>query len=267
MTILSGENNCTQLDVPILISIVTICYNSRVTIERTISSVLDQKQPGIEYIIVDAGSTDGTQEIVRSFGSKIDVFVSEPDRGISDGFNKGISLSKGEFVGLINSDDCLLPGALEKVLLYFRDNPGCQVLHGDLLLYSGVRLVKRVIPAGQWWYPWRLVLFNHPATFVRKTVYENYGLFALEYRIAMDVEIYLRWLKSGVRIDYLPEPLSVMHYGGVSDKRPYDGYREACRAFLEHGYPSATVWLLYFAKCLLHRIGKIHAALLAYVKS
>jgi len=256
-----------QAELTPLISIITVCLNSRLTVERTIRSVLAQKEVGIEYIVIDGGSTDGTQEIVHSFGKSIDIFVSEPDKGISDGFNKGISLAKGAVVGLINSDDCLLPGSIQKVLDYFQSNPEGQVVHGDLLLYSGDLLVKRVAPAGRWWYPWRLVLFNHPATFVRKRVYDTVGLFSLDYRIAMDIEIFLRWLTAGIRIDYLPEPLVVMHYGGVSDTLPYEGYREARCAFIEHGYPVKPVWLLYIFKCLLHRIGKFHAALLAYLRN
>lgn len=249
------------------ISIITVCLNSRSTISRTMRSVIDQKQAGVEYIVIDGGSTDGTQEIVRSFGSGVDVFVSEPDKGISDGFNKGITLARGSIIGLINSDDMLLPDSLQKVVDFFHDNPESQVVHGDLLLYSGDLLVKTVVPAGRWWHPWRLVLFNHPATFVKKSVYDDFGLFSLDYRIAMDVEIFLRWLTSGVAIDYLAEPLVIMHYGGVSDRRPYDGYREACQAFLEHGFPPLAVWPLYLAKCMFHGIGKIHAALLAHMKN
>jgi glycosyltransferase involved in cell wall biosynthesis len=228
--------------------------------------VIDQKTANIEYIVIDGGSTDGTQEIVNRFADGVDLFISEQDNGISDGFNKGISLAKGEIIGLINSDDTLLPGALQQVGDFFLTKPEMQVAHGDLLLYSGDHLVKKVVPAGRWWYPWRLVLFNHPATFVRKSVYNSYGLFSLQYRIAMDVEIYLRWVVSGVRIGYLPEPLAVMHYGGTSDRHPYDGYREVRRAYLEHGYPAMPVWLLYVAKCLLHQVGKCHASVLAYLK-
>jgi glycosyltransferase involved in cell wall biosynthesis len=250
-----------------LISIITICLNSRSTIERTIRSVLDQKHSGVEYIVIDGGSTDGTQDVVYSFGTAIDIFVSEPDKGISDGFNKGISLARGTIIGLINSDDRLLPGTIQKVLDFFQENPETQVVHGDLLLYSNNLLVKKVVPAGHWWEPWRLVLFNHPATFARKGVYDTFGPFSLDYRIAMDIDIFLRWLTAGVRIAYLPEPLVAMHYGGLSDARPYDGYREARRAFLTHGFPPLPVWFLYFSKCLLHRIGKIHAAVLAYLKN
>lgn len=254
-------------DMKPVISLITVCLNSRSTIERTIRSVLEQKQYGVEYIIIDGGSTDGTQEIVRSFGCGIDMFVSEPDRGIADGFNKGIALAHGSIIGLINSDDSLLPGALQKVLDFFQKNPGSQVVHADLLLYSGELLVKKITPAGRWWYPWRLVLFNHPATFVKRAVYETHGLFSVEYRIAMDVEIFLRWRAAGVRIDYLQEPLVVMHYGGVSNSRPFDGYRETRQAFIQHGFPVLPVWLLYAAKCLLHRIGAIHVALLAYLRN
>lgn len=250
-----------------MISIITVCLNSRATIERTIQSVLAQKQLGVEYIVIDGGSSDGTQEVVKSYGEAVDIFVSEPDHGIADGFNKGIALSRGLLVGLVNSDDWLLPDSLQKILDFFFNNPDCQVVHGDLLLFSGNLLVKQVTPAGRWWYPWRLVLFNHPATFVRKAVYDAYGLFSLEYRIAMDIDIFLRWVKSGVRVDYLPEPLVAMHYGGLSDRQPFDGYREAKRAFTKNGYPSLPVNVLYFCKCLLHRVGKIHAAMLAYLRN
>jgi len=250
-----------------LISIITVCLNSSSSIERTIQSVLAQKLDGVEYIIIDGDSSDGTQKIVCSYGSEVDIFVSEPDKGISDAFNKGIFLANGAIIGLINSDDSLLPGSLQKILDFFQKYPDAQIVHGDLLLYSGSLLVKQITPARRWWYPWRLVLFNHPATFVRKAVYETYGFFSLEYRIAMDVDIFLRWITSGVTINYLPEPLVAMHYGGLSDRRPYDGYREARRAFIEHGFPVLPVWLLYIAKCLLHRVGKIHASLLTYLRN
>ena len=87
------------------ISIVTVCYNSVLTIRDTIDSVLSQDYPNVEYIIVDGGSTDGTMDIVRGFSDKIDVIISEPDHGIYDAMNKGIEAASGEFVGFLNSDD------------------------------------------------------------------------------------------------------------------------------------------------------------------
>jgi glycosyltransferase involved in cell wall biosynthesis len=244
------------------ISIITICKNSSKTIVNTIESILSQKSDDVEYIVVDGASTDNTINVVHGFNDAIDTFVSEPDDGISEAFNKGISLAKGEVVGLINSDDSLLPDTIQKVVDYFEEHSDVQVLHGDILLYKGARFVKRVKPAGRWWYPWRLVLFNHPATFVRKSVYDKYGIFSLNFKIAMDVEIYLRWIKSDVKIRYLEEPLVVMHYGGLSDSQPFEGYRESRIAFLKHGYSWFIVYPLYVFKLVLHCVGRLHASFL-----
>ena len=97
------------------ISIITITFNSEKTLEETIESVLSQNYPNLEYLIIDGGSSDGTLEIVKRYKDKIDFVISEPDRGISDAFNKGIRYATGEIVGIINSDDLLLPDALHKV--------------------------------------------------------------------------------------------------------------------------------------------------------
>lgn len=219
------------------ISLITICRNSAKTIAATIDSIVSQRYPDLQYIIVDGASTDDTINIVKSYGSAIDVLISEPDRGISDAFNKGIKAASGEVVGFINSDDRLLPNALEKINSYFLENVDGEVLHGDILLYDGALFVKRVKPAARWWYPWRMVLFNHPSTFVRKGVYQQHGLFSLDYRFAMDVDLFLRWIKSGVRIHYMPEPFVRMQAGGLSGKFAFESFAEKKRALLSNGFP------------------------------
>ena len=97
------------------ISIITISFNSDKTLEDTINSVISQDYPNLEYLIVDGGSKDRTLDIVDKYRDKIDVVVSEPDKGISDAFNKGIQLATGEIIGIINSDDLLMPGALQEI--------------------------------------------------------------------------------------------------------------------------------------------------------
>lgn len=236
------------------ITMITVCRNAADTIAGTIESVRSQQYPELEYIIVDGASTDSTPDIVRSFGSIIDVFVSEPDSGIVDAFNKGISRASGEIIGLINADDEMLPGTLNKVCDFFSRNPGIDVVHGDVLLSKGEQLLKRVRPSGRWWYPWRLVLFNHPATFVRRSVYEQYGLFDTSYRIAMDVEMFLRWLSHGVTIKYLPEAFVNMKCGGVSGQYAEEGFREARRAFLRYEFSPFMVNLQLACKLLVNRI-------------
>lgn len=246
-----------------MISVVTICKNSSKLIERTIKSVLLQKSDNVEYVVIDGASIDGTVDIVKGYGNNIDVFLSEPDEGISDAFNKGILLSKGEIVSLINSDDTLLPGALHEVQKIFEENPDIEVLHGDIYLYKEGKLVKQVKPAGRWWHPWRLVLYNHPATFVRRQVYEKHGLFSLDYKFAMDVDIFLRWMRHGVKIHYLNKPLVAMYYGGVSDRFPFEGYRESKRAFLSNGFPQLYVSLLFAVRPFMHYLGRVQAFLLS----
>lgn len=83
----------------------------------------------------------------------------------------------------------------------------------------------------------------------------------------MDIDIFVRWVTLGVKIDYVPIPLVAMQYGGLSDRQPFKGYREAKDAFIRNGYPKVPVTILYATKCLLHRVGKLHAALLAYLRN
>jgi len=237
-----------------LITMITICRNAEATIAGTIESVRSQEYPALEYIVIDGASTDSTPDIVRSFGSIIDVFVSEPDSGIVDAFNKGLSRASGDIIGLINADDEMLPGALKKVSDFFSANPDIDVVHGDVFLCKGKQLLKRVRPAGRWWYPWRLVLFNHPATFVRRRVYEQYGLFDTSYRIAMDVEIFLRWQSNGVTIKYLPEAFVNMKCGGVSGQCAAEGFLEVRKALLHYGYSPILANAQLAGKLLLNWI-------------
>lgn len=236
------------------LTVVTVCLNSDRTIHDTIASVLAQKDAQIEYLVIDGESTDRTLEILASQGSHLDDVVSEPDHGIADAFNKGICRAKGDLVGLINADDMLLPGALDRVRSWFASHPEFDVLHGDVLLYDGDHFIKRLTPAGCWWYPWRLVLFNHPATFVRGSVYREQGLFDTSYAVAMDVEIFLRWMRKGVRIAYLPESLVRMRAGGVSGSQPFRGYREVRRALLQHRFNAPLAYLQYLARMVLQQV-------------
>lgn len=232
------------------LSLITVCKNSDATIGRTISSVEAQKEEGVEYLIIDGGSTDATLAVIKACIC-IDLLISEPDQGIADAFNKGIRRSTGDIIGLINADDQLALNTLAIVRTYFANHPEVDVVHGDVLLHENGRTIKRLKPAGRWWYPWRLVLFNHPATFVRRTVYERHGLFDTGYRIAMDVEIFLRWMSRGVTIRYLPEVLAIMETGGVSGQQATAGYREVRKAAVQHGYSALLATVNYLGKMLI----------------
>lgn len=246
-----------QANLKPLVSIITITLNSEECLEQTILSVLNQTYDNIAYIIIDGGSTDGTLDIIHKYENRLASWVSEKDEGISDAFNKGIRAGSGKIIGIINSGDVLLPGTIDRVVSFFAENPRTEVVHGDVLLYENDTFIKRIKPATKWWLPWRLVLFNHPATFVRREVYERYGAFSKRYRIAMDVEIYLRWVRSGIDMQYLPEALVEMSAGGVSGREARLGYSEVRRAFIEKGFPRIVIDVLYMAKLIAHAISRM----------
>lgn len=231
------------------ISVVTICRNSAPTIGATMRSVAQQGCAGLEYIVIDGASSDGTRDVVASFGGLVDVFTSEPDAGISDAFNKGIALASGEIVALLNADDRFLPGTLRLVLDYFAAHPEVEVLHGDTLLYDGDLLIKRMKPAPRWWTPWRMGTFNvHPATFVRSRVYQRCGLFSTRYRYAMDDDLFARWLRDGVVTRYLAEPLARVQVGGISGRHAFRVFAEKRQVLLSHGYPRIPVEVQFLVR-------------------
>lgn len=203
------------------ISIVTVSYNASKTIKDTIESVLMQEDIDVEYIIVDGGSKDGTQEIIKSFGEKISKFISEPDKGIYDGMNKGVALASGDIVGILNSDDVYADRkVLKDVLSCFSSD--IQAVYGDLVYVAedDLNQVKRTWISK----PYKEGAFKkgwmppHPTFFVRKEVYKNYGSYSLELRSAADYEFMLRVIhKHQIKIHYLNRVLVRMRVGGASN--------------------------------------------------
>lgn len=204
------------------ISIVTVCYNSAKTIRDTIESVLSQTYADVEYIIVDGASTDGTIEIVDSYRNQVSKFISEPDHGIYDAMNKGIAAATGDVVGLLNSDDVYEhKDVLTDVVSSFSERSSADIIFGDVVFASpdNMNRVVRYYRSSHF-RPWKLRfgwMPPHPATFVRREVYEKYGLYSLNYRIASDYEIFVRWmLLNKLRYHYLDAVLVRMRTNGVS---------------------------------------------------
>lgn len=210
----------------ILFSIITIVKNDKENIEKTILSVIHQKVPRMEYIVIDGGSTDGTLDIIEKYRDQIDIVVSEKDNGIADAFNKGIKRASGEIVGLVNAGDFLEENALQMVLDAFQEEPA-DIVYGDLQ-YWGEDGKEYVYRADHTLLP-KFMSLNHPAVFVRKELYDRYGLFDENYRLAMDYEILLRFYHNNARFKYLEHTLSHMPLGGISDVNWKRTYGESCR--------------------------------------
>ena len=203
------------------VSIVTVVWNNKETIKDAIDSVSNQTYQGVEYIIIDGASTDGTIDIIQSYGDKIDKFVSEPDKGLYDAMNKGIALATGDIVGILNSDDFYIDEfVIEKVIKEF-DEKGVDSVYADLVFVNPKNLEKTVryydssqFNPSRFAYGWTPA---HPTFFVKKEIYDKYGVFRTDFKIAADFDILARFLYvHKISYSYMQEVLVKMRVGGVS---------------------------------------------------
>lgn len=242
-----------------LVTVITVAFNSAGTISRTIDSIAAQTHPRIEYIIVDGGSSDGTVELLRQREADIDLWLSEPDRGISDAFNKGIALASGQFISLVNSDDWMDPDHLARAIACLQES-GADFAFGNLMVHGGGNAPQYVID-GNPHYATRIrhsmPALSHPSVVCRREVYERHGLYDRNLRIAMDYEWLLRSYKSGARGRYVPQITSHMGGGGVSDLSGHVGLREVRDVSIRHGYSAPLAWTRYWA-----RVSRLRARLL-----
>lgn len=200
------------------ISIVTPVYNSEKTLERTILSVINQTLDSeLEYIIIDGGSTDKTLEIIQKYSTRINIVVSERDRGTYDAMNKGISLATGDIVGIINSDDWYNDGALKSVEQVFRNNPEISIVHSPVKNYFAGQYLSTFIPGKLENLPFKFTV-AHPSCFVKKEVYDRIGLFDLSYQMAADYDFIFRAYTTGYKFQDIDTPLASFSLDGTTGK-------------------------------------------------
>ena len=198
-----------------IISIVTICYNSAATIEETMQSVIGQGYPLLDYVIIDGGSTDGTLDIVERYKDKLGYFCSEPDNGISDAFNKGIKNAKGDVICMINSDDILLPGALEAVAAHYEE--GVDIYRCNVIIRNKeTDFVGRDIPSMKFPLMPFFVNVDHQGTFVSAAAHKKWGYYDTNFRYMMDHDFLARCYQGGAKFKYVPVDAAEFRLGGVS---------------------------------------------------
>lgn len=195
------------------VSVITVCLNSEETIESTMKSVLRQTWQNIEYIVIDGGSHDRTADIIRKYEEHISFWCSEPDHGIYDAMNKGLGHASGDLVGFLNSGDSYLDDAVERMAAAY--SGGGDILYGDYILLDGSASIARCGRATTDDLHVYMAVC-HQAMFSKRELFDLYGLFTTEYKIAADYEWLLRVLKKGADIRYVPGDVCYFLAGGTS---------------------------------------------------
>lgn len=199
------------------ISIVTISYNQRKYLQECIDSVLSQGYPNLEYIVVDPGSTDGSRELIASYGDRIHQ-IFEPDTGPANGLNSGFSIARGEILGFINSDDTLLPGALAAVEAAFADG-ACDVVTGMGYRTNGEGIrTGQIIPSRftPWLYVHGAVSLFQQGTFFRSSYYHEAGGFNEDNHTCWDGELFLDMALAGARFKLIHSQIATFRIHDAS---------------------------------------------------
>lgn len=208
------------------ISLITVTYNSEATIANTIESVLKQSHKDIEYMIIDGCSNDDTLKILKyyeaMFKDRMHI-ISEPDKGIYDAMNKGISMVTGELIGILNSDDYYTSDDVLSTIANFFKHNDAEAIYGDIHFINDKNPDKCVrYYSSAFFRPWLLrfgFMPAHPSFYVRREVYEKYGLYSLDYKIASDYDMMVRLFhKYKIRAKYIKKDFVTMRIGGVSTK-------------------------------------------------
>jgi glycosyltransferase involved in cell wall biosynthesis len=239
------------------ISIITATYNSATTLRDTLETVKAQDHPDIEHILVDGGSGDGTVSMIKSY-SHVAKFVSEKDKGLYDAINKGIRMSTGDIVGILNSDDFFPHSSVISDIVGAFQQQDVDAVYGDIAFVRPENLRKVVRHYSSKKFHPRKFAYGympaHPSFYVKKKFYDQYGLYKLDYKIAADYELLMRFLHSNhLKTAYLPEVIVYMRTGGVSNKNFLSRYvlnKEIIKACKENGVNTNmfVISLKYFSK-------------------
>ena len=232
------------------VTIITSCLNRVGSIQHAIDSVLAQDYPNIEYIVVDGAATDGSLDIINRNKEKISKVISEHDNGMYEGLNKGIRLASGDIIGMCHSDDQLFNSHTVSDVVKQMEKTGADILYAD-----GLYLNEKGKPVRKWiggkctkfgmkfcWLP------LHTTTFIRKRVFETYGLYDERYKVAADTDFLLRLLYDNkLKLTYLNQCVVKMKMGGMStdfsNRMTVD--REDLKILASHGMKPA--W--FFKTC------------------
>lgn len=227
------------------ISVITVVYNCASGIRDCIESVIAQKIKGLEYIIIDGGSTDGTMEIIRSYENFISVIVSESDYGLYYAMNKGLAIARGKYVHFLNADDSYYKtNSLESLIPKLNENAVC---HAQLIYSQGPERKRIIGESFSRNNELKGSRMPQPAMFVPRFMYDLVGNFDTKYKIAADYDMVLR-LTNKFPTHFISQPVTIMVAGGLSYQRPELSFLESMQVARNHGRGQIKSWFDYIMK-------------------
>jgi glycosyltransferase involved in cell wall biosynthesis len=240
-----------------LFSIITVVYNGEKYLEKTIESVIKQKFKNFEYIVIDGGSTDNSVKIIEKFEKKIDYWVSEKDRGIYDAFNKGMRVSKGKFIGFINSDDIYKKNALKIISNYIEKNQQADFIFGSVKKHWGVLYGYKPHKIK---YSWGFYSSHSTGFFIKRKVAEKVGFYNIKYKYHADYDYFYRLIvknkMKGISTKK-NEIVGVFRRGGFSSKISFwKKLKEDIRIRYDNGQ-NIFLLILIFSNKFLRNIDQI----------
>ena len=240
-----------------LFSIITVVYNGEKYLEKTIESVIKQKFKNFEYIVIDGGSTDNSVKIIEKFEKKIDYWVSEKDRGIYDAFNKGMRVSKGKFIGFINSDDIYKKNALKIISNYIEKNQQADFIFGSVKKHWGVLYGYKPHKIK---YSWGFYSSHSTGFFIKRKVAEKVGFYNIKYKYHADYDYFYRLIvknkMKGISTKK-NEIVGIFRRGGFSSKISFwKKLKEDIRIRYDNGQ-NIFLLILIFSNKFLRNIDQI----------
>ena len=231
------------------ITIITVIKNKADYVEETILSIKNQNYKNIEYIVIDGVSTDGSIDIIKKYMDNIDYFVSEPDDGNYDAINKGISLSTGDLIGIVNADDILLEDATEILLKYYNKYSNCDFFFGSVKKHWGILSGYKPYKIK---YSWFFYTSHSTGFFIKRKAAEKNGKYSLKYKYSSDFDLFYRMIVkhkmngTGTKKD---EIFGNFRSGGFSSKVSFkDHFKEGIKIRLDNGQNKIIVGLIIFLK-------------------
>jgi len=214
----SASGNIHGISSDPLITVITVTFNAAKTLKQTILSVINQGYSNVEFIVIDGGSKDGTLEILQQFEHAIDYWVSEPDNGIFDAWNKGVSLSSGDWIAFLGADDVYLDGALDAYAAVIAKNSDATLdyISSRANLTKGEKTVRVIGERWNWRIFSKYMNVAHVGSLHHARLFEQWTGFDPAYRICGDYELLLR-PGADLRADYFNRITVNMNIGGVSD--------------------------------------------------